>query len=203
MRPNKRLNSRRFSLVGFAVLSLLAACDRRATPNPRRAGRVDSGAAAAAAPATAQLPICDTLRSLLGATASRRFRFIHDTLVANPGGRPADWPRRGCWIHVVDSLARGGTQTDELERWFLAHGWRNAPYAADGPDGTMFGLFRAPELCVVAGRWDGGDDTDTTYVPRRGDELTVKCVPAAPGDSAQWITGGTIAPLVSGKGRVL
>jgi hypothetical protein len=126
---------------------------------------------------------------MLAANPARRFRFVGDTIVPNPGGSRAPWPRRGCWIHVVDSVAApGGTQTGELQNWFLAHGWRNAPYGADGPDGTMFGLFRAPDLCLVEGQWDGGDDADTTYVPRPGDELTVQCVPAAPSDSAQWMT---------------
>jgi hypothetical protein len=181
-----------FSLLTLAVLCSGAACGGSSAPNQHRAAGGDSGAsaAAAAAPGPAPSPICDTLWRLLGATGSRHLLFIRDTLVPNPGGSAVAWPRRGCWIQVVDSVAPGGTQTDELRKWFLAHGWRNAPYSADGPDGTMFGLFREPDLCLVAGHWDGGDDTDTTYVPRPGDELTVQCVPAAPGDSAQLITGG-------------
>ncbi|HWP37461.1 MAG TPA: hypothetical protein VNL18_07915 [Gemmatimonadales bacterium] len=95
----------------------------------------------------------------------------------------------------MDAVAPGGTQTAELDRWFRARGWREAPYAADGPDGTMFGVVRVPELCVVEGHWDGGDDTDTTPVPQPGDELTVNCVPATPGDTAQWMSGMSSVPL--------
>jgi hypothetical protein len=50
-------------------------------------------------------------------------------------------------------------------------------YSADGPDGGILGLVSKRFLCVVEGQWDGGDDSDSTYVPAPGCEVTVTCVP--------------------------
>jgi len=142
--------------------------------------REDSGVVHLARGA-ARLPICDTLGVLLETAASRRVLLIRDTLVPNPGGGGVPWPRRGCSIHVVDSVGRGPPATAELEHWFLAHGWGPAPYGADSPDGTMFGLFRDPELCILHGRWNA----DSADVALPGYKLTVQCVPATPGDTVQ------------------
>ncbi len=38
-------------------------------------------------------------------------------------------------------------------------------YSADGPDGTDMGYQRGTVRCLVERSWDGGDDSDTTYVP--------------------------------------
>ncbi len=38
-------------------------------------------------------------------------------------------------------------------------------YSADGPDGTDMGYQRGTVRCLVEQSWDGGDDSDTTYVP--------------------------------------
>jgi hypothetical protein len=37
-------------------------------------------------------------------------------------------------------------------------------YDADGPDGSLSGYQRGQERCTVARSWDGGDDSDSTYV---------------------------------------
>ena len=39
------------------------------------------------------------------------------------------------------------------------------PYSADGPDGNLVGYQRRAVRCTVASSWDGGDDSDSTYVP--------------------------------------
>jgi hypothetical protein len=49
---------------------------------------------------------------------------------------------------------------------------------ADGPDGTVFGFSKDGVLCVVRGRWDGGDDADSTYVPSEVYQVMVRCVPS-------------------------
>jgi hypothetical protein len=64
--------------------------------------------------------------------------------------------------------------------------WRRLiQYDADGPDGSLSGYQRAEVRCTVAQSWDGGDDSDSTYVaelwyrqeltcwgePSEGDEL--------------------------------
>jgi hypothetical protein len=38
-------------------------------------------------------------------------------------------------------------------------------YVADGPDGSLVGYQRGVVRCTVASSWDGGDDSDSTYVP--------------------------------------
>jgi hypothetical protein len=140
---------------------------------------------AATAPPGPSSPVCDTLLQLMQSARGREVAFVLRTTVPDPGGNDAGWPRDGCRIRAVDSTALGGTQTSEIRQWFLVRGWRDARYSADGPDGTMFAMLRPPDLCVIQGRWDGGDDTDTTYVPRLGDEAIIECVPAAPTDSAR------------------
>ena len=46
---------------------------------------------------------------------------------------------------------------------------------ADGPDGTHFRALKKNVFCVVEGNWDGGDDSDPTYVPSTRYEVIVKC----------------------------
>ena len=58
--------------------------------------------------------------------------------------------------------------------------WRRLlRYDADGPDGNLSGYQQAQVRCTVAQSWDGGDDSDSTYVA--GDwyrqELTCWTVP--------------------------
>lgn len=48
-------------------------------------------------------------------------------------------------------------------------------FDADGPDGTRFKLRTDARACTIEGRWDGGDDSDTTYVPGDWYEFFVDC----------------------------
>lgn len=74
-----------------------------------------------------------------------------------------------------------------VENALQAAGWTQADgYSADGPDGTVMGFVTKRFLCVVEGRWDGGDDSDSTYVPEPGCELTVTCVPRNEKDVPKW-----------------
>jgi len=60
----------------------------------------------------------------------------------------------------------------------VKRGWvPNYAYGADGPDGSDMGYVTAKYLCVIVAQWDGGDDTDTTYVPAPGCEVRITCVP--------------------------
>jgi hypothetical protein len=43
---------------------------------------------------------------------------------------------------------------------------------------------RAGQLCIGEGRWDGGDDSDPTYVPDSGYTFTLGCVEATPEEAA-------------------
>ena len=65
-----------------------------------------------------------------------------------------------------------------LEHGLEAAGW--APhwgYGADGADGSDMGYVTREYLCVIEASWVGGDESDTTYVPPPGCEVTVTCVP--------------------------
>lgn len=46
---------------------------------------------------------------------------------------------------------------------------------ADGPDGTSYRALKRNVFCTVEGKWDGGDDSDPTYVPQPRYEVIVKC----------------------------
>lgn len=61
-------------------------------------------------------------------------------------------------------------------------------YSADGPDGTVLGYQRGPVRCLVQQSWDGGDDTDTTYVPAEWFREVTTCW-SVPGGIARSDTG--------------
>lgn len=80
-------------------------------------------------------------------------------------------------IHVVVTDT-SSCPVEYVENALAAAGWAPAyGYSADGPDGTRMSYVTARFLCVIDGAWDGGDDSDSTYVPAPGCEVTVTCVP--------------------------
>jgi hypothetical protein len=65
-----------------------------------------------------------------------------------------------------------------VEEALRAAGWvEDGSYAADGDDGSVMGFVCRQFLCVVEARWEGGDPTDTTYVPRPGCRVSATLVP--------------------------
>ena len=63
----------------------------------------------------------------------------------------------------------------------VAAGWvEDGAYSADGADGTVFGYVCREALCRVEGHWDGGDVTDSLYVPAPGGSIELVCVPRVP-----------------------
>jgi hypothetical protein len=50
-------------------------------------------------------------------------------------------------------------------------------YMADGPDGSMRGFVRGAVLCLREETWDGGDDSDSTYVPGPDFTAGFRCAP--------------------------
>jgi len=52
-----------------------------------------------------------------------------------------------------------------------------ATYSADGPDGSDIGYSRDGLLCVIEGRWDGGDDVQPNVVPGPDFDVFVTCAP--------------------------
>ena len=78
-------------------------------------------------------------------------------------------PRRGCRLRAEGSFAAlrdSAGPVGAAEKALTRHGWRpDLRYTADGPDGSDVGLRRLDLLCIVLGRWDGGDDSDTVPAP--------------------------------------
>lgn len=82
--------------------------------------------------------------------SQRPDRLFGDPLPYCPGGKlPQDVP------HNTD-----GWCTDEM---------------ADGPDSTHFRVLKKDVFCVIQGSWDGGDDSDPTYVPSTRYQVIVNC----------------------------
>jgi hypothetical protein len=68
---------------------------------------------------------------------------------------------------------------EAMEEAFDRAGWMSmeATYSADGPDGSDLGYSRDGLLCVIEGRWDGGDDSDATVIPGPEFDVFVTCAP--------------------------
>jgi len=68
---------------------------------------------------------------------------------------------------------------DAMDNAFRDANWisMEATYAADGPDGSDLGYSRDGLLCVIEGRWDGGDDSDPSVIPGPDFDVFVTCAP--------------------------
>ena len=87
-------------------------------------------------------------------------------------------------VSVADS---SGCPHDLLETRLKETGWVEAyGYSADGPDGMMIGLICKRFLCIIEAYWDGGDDSDSRYVPQPGCTVTVSCLPRRRDDVPQY-----------------
>ena len=85
-------------------------------------------------------------------------------------------------VHIVvtDTTA---CPNEALGDSLMKAGWvPNYGYSADGTDGSDMGYMTAKYLCVIVAQWDGGDDTDTTYIPPPGCEVRITCVPRLEND---------------------
>jgi len=144
---------------------------------------------------------CDRLEALLrrhlGAYADTatwshgpvKYRY-HDQLTLEPavhGRRLLVLGERDTVSRVpgLDVTSRCGSDScpsaDKFREVLEAAGWASDPdLDADGPDGTHFAMVCREAICDVDGRWDGGDDSDSTYVRIPGITLHVMCVPRPP-----------------------
>jgi hypothetical protein len=98
-------------------------------------------------------------------------------------------PRTGCQLKASGKFVRTAPDSSaapvqaEDEPSTLAHafekaGWAYlAHYQADGPDGEAQGWLSKESTCVARWSWDGGDDSDSTYVPSDDWDLVVGCTP--------------------------
>lgn len=116
--------------------------------------------------------------------------LLGDTLLRQVPGVATQWepavPFDSLWHGSSERwacrvLAAGRTRSeqfsvDSVRRGFTARGWSDRTMiSADGPDGTVQGVHRGGVTCLLEGRWDGGDDSDSTYVPSDTIEVRVAC----------------------------
>jgi hypothetical protein len=99
--------------------------------------------------------------------------------------------RLGCRLKAAGSFTQLRNESGPVgavEAGFTQNGWRgDLRYMADGPDGSDIGLRRLDQLCMVSGRWDGGDDGDTMpRAPTEEDnqfEAIVECARDVPSNA--------------------
>ena len=106
-----------------------------------------------------------------------------------------DTKRQGCELTThgtsapvppapADSVVSVETGDSTLEHALEQAGWVTLlQYQADGPDGEVVGWRSRETTCVFRWSWDGGDATDSTYVPSNEWELAAECAPWEPEDS--------------------
>ncbi len=106
----------------------------------------------------------------------------------------------GCRVRVVTtttSFENGDSPDVRLRARLPATGWtEDFGYAADGSDGTAFALRKDAVLCQIRAMWDGGDDSDPTYVPDPRYELVTHCMegPRLPPQGPSTTHRNSLAP---------
>ena len=79
---------------------------------------------------------------------------------------PPDATARRLACHVAGTLPNGLDPGAPERLYWPAAGWGDVfRRTADGPDGAVRTFQREWVRCQVSEEWDGGDDTDSTYVP--------------------------------------
>jgi len=148
------------TLVSLLIALMLTGCRPAERPGDRSQGRENS---TAIAPSPAVAEVCDTVAALWRASGRASVHRPDTAMtVASDSG-----VRHGCAVLAtapegVDSMQRAGLY------WTMspAHGWLEiAEYQADGPDGGSQTLERSRIRCQIDFSQDGGDDSDSTYVP--------------------------------------
>jgi hypothetical protein len=149
-----------------------AADSALAQPAGTAALRADAAALAACGPAE------DLLRAWRGARVSVDPAFDLHTMY---GGSES---RIGCRVLALGTNTAASTSVEAIAQRYRSAGWHEASALdADGPDGSIVGLELGGITCVVEGRWDGGDDSDSTYVPSDSLRLAASCAPTQPRDT--------------------
>jgi len=128
------------------------------------------------------LAACQTVQRMARRVLMLETRLEVDVDLANEFVHESP-QRHGCRVGGHTDEDRVAAPVDDLAEALEAEGWhRLLTYQADGPDGSLTGLTVGPALCVIRGQWDGGDDSDSTYVPTPGYDLDVQCFRRTPAD---------------------
>lgn len=154
----------RACLAGLAALGWLAS------------SVLSAPAASAAAPGEAPARHCEA--------AAAALRRVPGTRVTrSQGAFENELARRRLTGCRVTATGRFGAlrpeqplPTDRVAEVLAARGLaRDHQYDADGPDGTAFAVRGGGAICLVQGRWDGGDASDPADRPDDRYEVTVGC----------------------------
>ena len=173
----------------FAILSCSGETRRGDSTTATGQSTQASASLPAAALAGTEASVFDEARAacMLGDTLLRK---LPGTVLDVRPDVPFDslWPgpvrRMACRVVAAGHQPRNYASVDSLIAWLKARGWSNqVTFSADGPDGTVQGVRRRSVSCLVEGRWDGGDDSDTTYVPTDTIEVHFSCTRLIAADS--------------------
>ena len=155
MDPARRL------CIAAVITAAALAC---ATRDHDRAGSaaVQSGAARPMATRSVALAVCDSIALTWKVVAGVEVTRADSTVAAVSTSAPVP----ACHVAMV---APGGLSSLAWARTYWAdstRGWHEIlHWAADGPDGFSRTLLRGAVRCQVDFEQDGGDDSDSTYVP--------------------------------------
>ena len=160
--------------LGFAVA---AACGSRDASSGAQAG------AATTTDTTPAPPGCEAVSSYIGRMPGLEQRPLRGVPLSEAwdGAEPRPACQAAASGHSVNEYA----SVDSLLGWLRISGWReNTIYSADGPDGTVVGMHNGIMTCIIEGRWDGGDDSDTTRARSDTLDVTATCAPTVAADTA-------------------
>jgi hypothetical protein len=169
-------------VLGLIVIGCACGGERRDTAGSGAAA-ADSGRAAQP-PQSAPDAACDSIIALGDRVLAIELRRTDERRVENPFVDPAQGARAGCRVTGGDPTDRAPDPVGTFLVTLEAAGWTSlSRFQADGPDGSVVGLLRGGVICIVRGQWDGGDDSDSTYVPDPGYQLEGTCFTAEPADT--------------------
>lgn len=185
-KPHGRTMTKCRILSAFAGAALLAAACQGGHP-----GAAGADSAASSLPLTpAEVPVDPAAAAAcaVGDTLLRKLPRLSQ-LRPLPTALDSIWPdtarRRACRLAALGHLRHSYAPIDSVLAWLKVRGWSDrTTIGADGPDGTVVGLYQRGVTCLLEGRWDGGDDTDSTYVPSDTIEVHFACIRTIPADTA-------------------
>jgi hypothetical protein len=162
---NKMMQVITMRLIAITVISLFAAT-ATGTSYAQNSAEEDSA--------------CDTiagiLQSVSGSTMERYYDQFEDH-IANKTRSGCLVKIKGTWSAITDDIHPPNVLYPNSKGPLLKQdGWQlDNRYGADGKDGTSFAIRNDDIICLVSGKWDGGDDSDPDYVPGDEYEMLVGC----------------------------
>lgn len=134
-----------------------------------------------AAPMSAIREACGAFKEILAATATASGVPHAEIVVSGDTTMNFDGTWKGpvepaCQVVWESSDSTAAPLEGVFER-AKTGGWteRGRLLMADGPDGSVLAFSRRDVACLVSGSWDGGDDSDSTYVPSPGFQIAASC----------------------------